>query len=55
MQKLSLRNGCTVCIGISIKWEWSGGPVYEDSEGQILIIKGTLCGIVWTIVGIYAP
>lgn len=43
-----------VLIGISKRLNWNGTIEFDDKNGQILLLKGQLEGMTWTIVGIYA-
>lgn len=44
-----------VLIGIAKTFNWNGKFVFEDGDGQILIFKGQLAGMLWTLVGTYVP
>lgn len=42
-----------VCLGISKKLHWEGDIVFKDVDGHFLIVKDTMYGLKWTLVGVY--
>lgn len=43
-----------VCFMLSSRLQWTGQLVYKDRDGQIAILKCTIAGQIWTLIGVYA-
>lgn len=42
-------------IGFSTKLSLHTLAIKLDSEGRYLIVQGKMFGLVWTLIGVYAP